>query len=151
MIQSINQSIDHMMISCISVLRTFIYAAQWMYIICISSWSRLVSVECWLRGLVSIKLNLGNFFLARCAHLQGVYPFWHFQRWQLRFWQWQLLETNLWNNLSMPSCNCTVIVDVRVAYIRKLAILGDRDHLVTANYSPVLCSYLWGPLDLNPW
>ena len=42
------------------------------------------------------------------------------------------------------------IVDVRVAYIRKLAILGDRDHIVTANYSPVLCSYLWGPLDLNP-
>ena len=42
------------------------------------------------------------------------------------------------------------IVDVRVAFIRKLAILGDRDHLVTANYSPVLCSYLWGPLDLNP-
>ena len=41
-------------------------------------------------------------------------------------------------------------VDVRVAYIRKLAILGDRDHIVTANYSPVLCSYLWGPLDLNP-
>ena len=42
------------------------------------------------------------------------------------------------------------IVDVRVAYIRKLAILGDRDHIVTANYSPVLCSYLWGPFDLNP-
>ena len=44
----------------------------------------------------------------------------------------------------------SLIVDVRVAYIRKLAILGNRDHLVTANYSPVLCSYLWGPLDLNP-
>ena len=42
------------------------------------------------------------------------------------------------------------IVGVRVAYIKKLAILGDRDHIVTANYSPVLCSYLWGPLDLYP-
>ena len=48
------------------------------------------------------------------------------------------------------ACYAPVIVDVRVAYIRKLAILGDRDHLVTANYSPVLCPYLWGPLDLNP-
>ena len=45
---------------------------------------------------------------------------------------------------------CAAIVDVRVAYIRKLAILGNREPLVTANYSPVLCSYLWGPLDLNP-
>ena len=44
----------------------------------------------------------------------------------------------------------SAIVDVRVAYIRKLAILGDRNHIVTANYSPVLCSYLWGPLDFNP-
>ena len=42
------------------------------------------------------------------------------------------------------------IVDVRVAYIRKLAFLGDRGPLVTANYSPLFCSYLWGPLDLNP-
>ena len=42
------------------------------------------------------------------------------------------------------------IVDVGVAYIRKLAILGDGNPLVTANYRPVFCSYLWGPLDLNP-
>ena len=35
-----------------------------------------------------------------------------------------------------------IIVDVRVAYIRKLAILGDRDHIVTANYNTVFCSYL---------
>ena len=42
------------------------------------------------------------------------------------------------------------IVDVRVTYIRKLAILGNREALVTANYSSVFCSYLWGPLDLNP-
>ena len=42
------------------------------------------------------------------------------------------------------------IVDVRVAYIRKLAFLGDRDHIVTANYNTVFCSYLQGPLDLNP-
>ena len=44
----------------------------------------------------------------------------------------------------------STIVDVRVAYIRKLAILGDRDHIVTANYSPVLYSYLWGHLTLIP-
>ena len=42
------------------------------------------------------------------------------------------------------------IVDVRVACIRKLALLGDRDHIVTANYNTVYCSYLKGPLDLNP-
>ena len=41
------------------------------------------------------------------------------------------------------------IVDVRVAYIRKLAFLGDRDHIVTANDNTVYC-YLQGPLDLNP-
>ena len=40
---------------------------------------------------------------------------------------------------------------MRVAYIRKLAFLSNREPLVTANYSPVFCSYLWGPLDLNPW
>ena len=39
------------------------------------------------------------------------------------------------------------IVDVRVAYIKKLAILGNRETLVTANYSPVFFSCLWGPLD----
>ena len=42
------------------------------------------------------------------------------------------------------------IVDVRVAYIRNLAFLGDRDHIVTANDNTVYCSYLQGPLDLNP-
>ena len=42
------------------------------------------------------------------------------------------------------------IVDVRAAYIRKLAFLGDKDHIVTANYKTVYCSYLQGPLDLNP-
>ena len=52
--------------------------------------------------------------------------------------------------LCTPAYLSGTIVDVRVAYIRKLAILGDRDHIVTANYSPVLCPYLWGPLDLNP-
>ena len=40
-----------------------------------------------------------------------------------------------------------LIVDVRVAYIKKLAFLGDRDHLVTANFNRVYCSYLQGPLD----
>ena len=44
----------------------------------------------------------------------------------------------------------STIVDVRIAYIRKLAILGNRELMATANYSPVLCSYIWGPLDLNP-
>ena len=43
-----------------------------------------------------------------------------------------------------------LIVDVRVAYIRKLAFLADRDHIVTANYNTVYCSDLQGPLDLNP-
>ena len=42
------------------------------------------------------------------------------------------------------------IADVRVAYIRNLAILSNRRPIVTADYSPVFCSYLWGPLDLNP-
>ena len=45
------------------------------------------------------------------------------------------------------------IVDVRVAYIRKLAFLGDRENIVIANYNTVFmvfCSYLWGALDLNP-
>ena len=37
-----------------------------------------------------------------------------------------------------------LIVDVRVAYIRKLDVLSNREPLVTANYSPVLYSYLWG-------
>ena len=43
----------------------------------------------------------------------------------------------------------TTIVDVRVAYIRKHATLSNREPMVTANYSPVFCSYLWEPLDLN--
>ena len=38
------------------------------------------------------------------------------------------------------------IVDVGVACIRKCDILSNREPLVSANYSPVLCSYLWGPL-----
>ena len=42
-----------------------------------------------------------------------------------------------------------LIVDVRVAYIRKLDFLIKREHLVTANYNTVLCSYLSGPLDLK--
>ena len=42
-------------------------------------------------------------------------------------------------------CNALVkgIVDVRVAYMRKLAILSNREPMVTAHYNPVLCSYLW--------
>ena len=35
-----------------------------------------------------------------------------------------------------------LLVDVGVAYIRKLAFLGDGDHIVTANYNTVYCSYL---------
>ena len=42
------------------------------------------------------------------------------------------------------------IVDVRVADIRKLDFLSNRQHMVTANYNTVLYSYLWGPLDINP-
>ena len=42
------------------------------------------------------------------------------------------------------------IVDFRVAYIRKLTSIDNREPMVTANYNPVFCSYLWGPLDLNP-
>ena len=42
------------------------------------------------------------------------------------------------------------IVDVRVAYIRKLAFLGDRDHIVTANYKNSILFLSTGPLDLNP-
>ena len=42
-----------------------------------------------------------------------------------------------------------IVVDVRVAYIRKLAFPGDRDHIVTTNHNTVFCSYLHGPLDLN--
>ena len=41
-------------------------------------------------------------------------------------------------------------MDVGVAYIRKLAFLSNREHMVTANYNTVYCSYLQGPLDLNP-
>ena len=41
-------------------------------------------------------------------------------------------------------------MDVSVAYIRKLAFLGNREHMVTANYNTVFCSYLSGTLDLNP-
>ena len=54
-----------------------------------------------------------------------------------------------WNS-GVNTISAYQIVDVRVAYIRKLAILGNREPLVTANYSPVFCSYLLGPLDLNP-
>ena len=46
--------------------------------------------------------------------------------------------------------NIHTIVDVGVAYIRKLAFLSNREHMVTAKYSPVFCSSLWGPLNLNP-
>ena len=46
--------------------------------------------------------------------------------------------------------NNRTIVDVRVAYIRKLDFLSNRYHMVTANYNIVFCSYLWGSLDLNP-
>ena len=41
-------------------------------------------------------------------------------------------------------------LDVRVAYIRKLAILSNGEPIVTANLNPVFCSYLWEPFDLNP-
>ena len=41
-------------------------------------------------------------------------------------------------------------MDVIVAYMRKLSILNNRKPVVTANYSPVFFSYLWGPLDLIP-
>ena len=34
------------------------------------------------------------------------------------------------------------IGDVRVAYIRKLAFLSNRKHMVTAKYNTVVCSYL---------
>ena len=35
-----------------------------------------------------------------------------------------------------------VIVDVIVAYIRKLAFLSNRKHMVTANYNTVFSFYL---------
>ena len=45
------------------------------------------------------------------------------------------LNFSVWfGNLKKLECPLIVtIVDVRVTYIRKLAILGDRNHIVTAN------------------
>ena len=57
----------------------------------------------------------------------------------------------------ISSCNLqsrNAIVDVRVAYARKLDFLSNKYHMVTivtANYNTIFCSYLRGPLDLNPW
>ena len=55
------------------------------------------------------------------------------------------------NYYAIESCNtvhqvrhCAPIVDVRVAYMRKFAVLSNREPMVTANYSPVFYSYIWG-------
>ena len=42
-----------------------------------------------------------------------------------------------------------LIVDVGVAYKRKLVFLSSRELMVTPNYKTVFCSYLQGSLDLN--
>ena len=34
------------------------------------------------------------------------------------------------------------IVDMRVAYIRKHTFLGNREHMIIADYNIVFCSYL---------
>ena len=36
------------------------------------------------------------------------------------------------------ACTVQLIVDVREAYLRKLAFLGNREHIVTANYNSFL-------------
>ena len=49
---------------------------------------------------------------------------------------------SLWSYMQ-PFSTAATIVDMRVTYIRKLAVLANRQPVVTANYSPVICSYLW--------